>query len=58
MNPTGSIRPPEAQDMLLELADSRDEEIAEAAAAAITMAQAMSGGEDDEEVDDDGNWIN
>ena len=54
----GNIRPQEAQDMLLELANSRDEEIAAAAAAAIAMAQAMSGGEDDEEVDDDGNWIN
>jgi hypothetical protein len=38
------------------LADSRDEEIAEAAEEAIAVAQARSGQPDDEE--DAGEWIN
>jgi hypothetical protein len=54
----GNIRPQEAGEILLDLADSRDEEIAEAANAAISMARAMLGEEDDEEEMDDGEWIN
>jgi HEAT repeat protein len=54
----GNIRPQEAGEILLDLADSRDEEIAEAANEAISMAQAMLGAEDDEEEMDEGEWIN
>jgi HEAT repeat protein len=54
----GNIRPQEAVEILVDLADSRDEEIAEAANAAISMARAMLGEEDDEEEMDDGEWIN
>jgi HEAT repeat protein len=54
----GNIRPQEAGEILVDLADSRDEEIAEAASEAISMAQAMLGEEDDEEEVDDGEWIN
>ena len=53
----GKIRPQEAGEILADLADSRDEEIAEAAEEAIAMAQAMSGEEDDEEEDDE-EWVN
>jgi hypothetical protein len=59
----GNIRPEEAQDILLDLTDSRDEEVADAASEAISMAQARSGeveGEDegDEDEGDAGKWIN
>ncbi len=59
----GSIRPEEAQDVLMDLTDSRDEEIADAANEAISMAQARSGEADDEDggdedEEDDGKWIN
>ena len=54
----GNIRPQEAVEILLDLSDSRDEEIAEAASEAISMAQAMLGEEDDDEEGDDGEWIN
>jgi HEAT repeat protein len=54
----GNIRPQEAGEILVDLADSRDEEIAEAASEAISMARAMLGEEDDEEEGDDGEWIN
>jgi len=50
----GSIRPAEAGEILVDLADSDDEEIAEAADEAMSMAEAASGEEDDEEVE----WIN
>jgi hypothetical protein len=53
----GYIRPQEAGEILADLADSRDEEIAEAASDAISMAQAMSG-EEDEEENENGDWIN
>jgi hypothetical protein len=52
----GNIRPQEAGEILVDLADSRDKEIAEAAEEAIAMAQARSGEAGDEE--DDGEWIN
>ena len=52
----GNIRPQEAGEILVDLAASRDEEIAEAASEAISMAQAMSGEADYEE--DEGEWIN
>jgi hypothetical protein len=52
----GNIRPAEAGEILYDLTDSRDEDIADAADEAIAMAQAMSSGPDDEE--DDGEWIN
>jgi hypothetical protein len=50
----GSIRPAEAGEILVDLADSGDEEIAEAADEAMSMAEASLGEEDDEEVE----WIN
>ena len=60
----GYIRPHEAAEILADLADSRDEEISEAATEAIAMAKTMSGeeddedDEDDEEGEDDGKWLN
>jgi len=45
-----SIRPAEAQSLLVDLADSDDEEIAEAVDEAIAMAEAVSDEEGDEEV--------
>jgi len=68
-----NIRPQEAQDVLRDLTDSRDEDIAGAACEAVSIAQARSGEADDEdeldgdemdedEMDedegDDGKWIN
>ena len=50
------IRPADARRILGDLADSDDEEIAEAADEAIGMAAAASDEEDDEEVGSD--WIN
>ena len=50
-----SIRPAEARTMLADLADSDDEEIAEATDEAIGMAEAASAGEDDEAVGKE--WI-
>jgi len=49
----GYIRPHEAGEILVDLADSRDEEISEAATEAIAAAQAMSGEDEDEEDEDD-----
>ncbi len=56
----GNIRPQEAEGILLDLADSCDKEIAEAAGEAIAMARAMSreADEDEEEKDEDEDWIN
>jgi hypothetical protein len=48
-----SIRPVDAREILQDLADSDDEEIAEAADEAIMMAEVPSGEEDDED-----EWIN
>jgi hypothetical protein len=54
-----NIRPEEAVEILLGLADSDDEEIAEAAEEAIGMAQLGSDVEDDEEEgrEDEDDWI-
>jgi hypothetical protein len=52
----GSIRPAEAGIILVDLADSEDEEIAEAADEAIAEAEVASDEEDDEEEEDE--WIN
>lgn len=58
----GSIRPAEAGMILVDLADSDDEDIAEAADEAMMMAEGASAyeedEEDDEEEDDEGEWIN
>jgi len=56
----GSIRPAEAGMVLVDLADSDDEDIAEAADEAMMMAEGASAyeEEDEEEEDDDGEWIN
>ena len=58
----GSIRPTEAGMILVDLADSDDEDIAEAADEAMMMAEGASAyeedEEDDEEEDDEGEWIN
>src|SRR5712691_8116017 len=51
-----SIRPTEARRILVDLADSNDEEIAEAAGEAIGMAETASDEEHDEEVGSE--WIN
>jgi hypothetical protein len=51
-----SIRPAEAGSVLIDLADSDDEEIAEAVDEAIGMAETVSDAEDDEEVGSE--WIN
>jgi hypothetical protein len=57
---TGSIRPAEATEVLLDLGDSDDEDIAEAADEAMMMAEGASAyeEEDDEAEDEDGEWIN
>jgi hypothetical protein len=51
----GSIRPAEAGEILVDLADSDDEEIGEAADEAMAEAEIASGEEDDDEEDE---WIN
>jgi hypothetical protein len=55
-----TIRPKEAVNILVNLADAKDEEIAEAAGEAIAMADGYSeyGAEVDEEEDEDAEWIN
>jgi hypothetical protein len=53
----GSIRPSEAREVLEDLADSDDEEIAEAADEAITMAESAPD-EDDDEEEVEGEWVN
>ena len=50
----GSIRPAEAGVLLVDLADSDDEDIAEAADEAMMMAELVS----DDEEDEEGEWIN
>jgi len=50
----GSIRPAEAREILVDLADSDDEEIAEAIAEAMATAEVPTDEEDDEEDE----WIN
>jgi hypothetical protein len=57
----GSIRPAEAGQVLLDLSESDDEEIAEAATDAMVMADANSDwvDEEDEDLDeDDDEWVN
>jgi HEAT repeat protein len=55
----GSIRPAEAAEILMHLADSDDEEVAEAADEAISMAHAVLTLEDDEEDEESGSeWVN
>jgi len=51
----GSIRPAEAGEILVDLADSDDEEIAEAADEAMAESELDSGEEEDDEED---GWIN
>ena len=53
----GSIRPAQARDILVDLADSEDEEIAEAADESMMMAEAVAEFEDEEE-DQNNKWIN
>jgi hypothetical protein len=50
----GSIRSAEAREILVDLAESDDEEIAEAVDEAMAAAEVPSGEEDDEEDE----WIN
>ncbi len=52
------IRPLEAREVLTDLADSDDEDIAQAAEAAISMSEAASFEEDDENEEETGEWIN
>jgi hypothetical protein len=51
-----SIHPDEARENLAEFADSDDQEIADAADEAITMAEVLSDDTDSE--DDESEWIN
>jgi len=53
-----SIRPREAGPILVDLADSDDEEIAEAANEAMAMAQTMSSEPSDEEDEARNDWVN
>lgn len=53
----GGIRPSQARDILVDLADSDDEEIAEAADESMMMAEAVAEFEDEEE-DGNNKWIN
>ena len=53
-----NIRPAEARNILQDLADSDDEEIAETADEAIGMAEITAEEEDDEEEEDGAEWIN
>ncbi len=57
---TGSIRPAEAGMILVDLADSEDPDIAEAADDAMMMAEGAASHEeeDDEDKDEEGEWIN
>jgi len=56
----GSIRRGEARETLQDLADSDDEDIAEAAGEAIAMAEALQDEDDEEDEDeeDQADWIN
>jgi hypothetical protein len=57
----GSIRPLEAGIILVDLADSDDEDVAEAADEALMMAEGALANEDDdedEEENEEGEWIN
>lgn len=54
----GSIRPLEARKILMDLADSDDEEIADAADEAIMMAEAVTDVEDEDEDEDEDEWVN
>ncbi len=54
----GSIRPAEAPRILVDLADSDDEDIAQAAEEAMMMAEVASDDEDVEEDDEEDGWIN
>ncbi len=58
MGAAASIRPAEAGIILVDLADSEDEEIAEAAVEAMGMAELGSGEEEDEDEEDDDEWLN
>jgi hypothetical protein len=53
----GNICPDKAGEVLHDLANSPDEEIAEIASETISMAEAMSGSIDDQ-LDSNGDWIN
>jgi hypothetical protein len=54
----GNIRPIEAERVLADLADSEDEDIAETASEAMTMAEAALSGEEDDEDDEDEEYLN
>jgi hypothetical protein len=54
----GVIRPGEAGQVLVELTDSKDEDIAEAANEAISMASVFGEDGDEDEGDKGGDWIN
>jgi hypothetical protein len=53
-----NIRPAEAGTILVDLADSEDEEIAETAAEAMAEAEMASDEEDPEEDNEEDEWIN
>jgi hypothetical protein len=67
INAVGSIRPDEAGPLLVDLTDSEDQEIAEAADEAMLMAEDASGSEDEEgdgeendaeDEDEQQDWVN
>jgi hypothetical protein len=53
-----SIHPAEARDILLDLAESDDEEIADAVTEAMAAAEDPTDEEDDDEDDDEDEWVN
>lgn len=54
----GSLRPAEAAELLVDLANSDDEEIAEAVHEVMTAAEVLSNEEDDDEDDEEDAWTN
>jgi hypothetical protein len=54
----GFIRPAEAGETLVDLADSDDEDIAEAAVEAISMAEATPDEDEEDDEEMDGDWVN
>jgi len=54
----GFIRPAEAGETLVDLADSDDEDIAEAAIEAISMAEATPDEDEEDDEEMDGDWVN
>jgi len=52
------IRPKEAPEILGDLTDSEDEEIAEAAREALEMSEGLAGMDEDDDEEEEGDWVN